>query len=248
MLCINTLVLLSIISFCSSLNRSDAAAIDESNIYESEADEVPMKLISLTKKPIFVPQSRNMSKVHQSDTTTTKFINYWSKIVRDKQKRVENYARELTIYIPKYTRDADGNWIAINWRPTPNNIWEDTRLHATGLDWLLQTKDVFVINYRPGRKHSTVCYARSTQYIWPFPHYYLKKSVQVQLFNHRAFYDVLRYQIYHYGRSEECHDVKYSVWSKYMECALFRNMRMDYLIPKYPLHQKGYFANWKLYI
>lgn len=54
----------------------------------------------------------------------------------------------------------------------------------------------------------------------------------------RHIWNELRFEIYKTGNSEECHEyMKYSKGLEYVECALRRNQRMEYLIPKYPLHQ-----------
>lgn len=53
----------------------------------------------------------------------------------------------------------------------------------------------------------------------------------------------MRRAMYTMGESEICHNLKvYDTWSKYQQCATLRDMRMEYLIPKYPLHQVGFYV------
>ncbi|XP_032592241.2 uncharacterized protein LOC116805288 [Drosophila grimshawi] len=113
-------------------------------------------------------------------------------------------------------------------------------------DLRLQT----VPNYIPDKTNlETVCVGRSTVYNIPRVIRYLKpeiigntKRLTVPNFiSSRNIYMDLRQELYNRGRSEECHVKKNIQWRDYLECALRRNQRMEYLIPKYPLHQVHYF-------
>jgi len=76
----------------------------------------------------------------------------------------------------------------------------------------------------------------------------LRKGVHYTDIQKRVFWNGIRREIYRLGRYDECHDaVKYTDWLKYQECTIRRNQRIEYLIPKYPLIQQGYFAPYKLY-
>ncbi|XP_017837689.1 uncharacterized protein LOC108596452 [Drosophila busckii] len=99
--------------------------------------------------------------------------------------------------------------------------------------------------YYPSGKLSTVCRGRSTIYNRPKVKAWL--NIQVKSYwggegarYKRPIYFDLRNEMYIQGRSEECHTEDLIVVRKYLECALKRNMRMEYLIPRYPLHQIFY--------
>lgn len=95
---------------------------------------------------------------------------------------------------------------------------------------------------------STVCFNRSTVYNTPRVRNWLKRIMYANVTyekkgtraNVRPVWFDLRFYIYTVGRSEECHQVEFNTWRSYVMCSLLRNQRMEYLIPKYPLHQVGY--------
>lgn len=60
----------------------------------------------------------------------------------------------------------------------------------------------------------------------------------------RPMYFDLRLELFKNGKSEECHIPSLGKWRPYLECALRRNQRMEYMIPMYPLHQIGYKFHW----
>ncbi|XP_034099887.1 uncharacterized protein LOC117565053 [Drosophila albomicans] len=109
------------------------------------------------------------------------------------------------------------------------------------LGFQLPAKDT---NYYPNTgKLSTVCFGKSTIYNQPRVLRWLKTQV---ISNFRSYYIEqqgrkyfweLRKILYIQGRSEECHTRKMNSSRKYLECALKRHQRMEYMIPQYPLHQ-----------
>ncbi|EDW35430.1 GL17269 [Drosophila persimilis] len=70
---------------------------------------------------------------------------------------------------------------------------------------------------------------------------WLKVRVRNKTFNERPIFMPLRKELYTFGLSEMCHTNDTREWSDYINCAIMRNMRMEYMIPKYPLHQISYF-------
>lgn len=86
---------------------------------------------------------------------------------------------------------------------------------------------------------NSVCMDASTIYNVPAVKSWLSFSFQsMQKFPKKTIWNELRQEIYTAGNSEECHEnMKYAKGLEYMECALKRNQRLEYLIPKYPLHQ-----------
>ncbi|KAH8376871.1 hypothetical protein KR093_001816 [Drosophila rubida] len=147
---------------------------------------------------------------------------------------------EITIALPKFHTDAMGNRVYHKWGATYGNIWVDTRFKGAGFTIpRIRVDSNASINYYPDGPRSTVCMG-STVYNVPRVLTWLKRNVYTEVHKHRPFWDPLRQQIYKRGNSEECHDVKYSKFRDYQECAMRRNQRMEYFVPKYPLHQIGY--------
>ncbi|XP_020817564.1 uncharacterized protein LOC110191149 [Drosophila serrata] len=97
--------------------------------------------------------------------------------------------------------------------------------------------------YSPGHRYglSTVCRKRSTVYNVPNIFQYLRPRIYNRVFSFRAVWMDLREEIWKEGNSQECHQANMTDWLKYINCAIRRNMRMDYLVPMYPLHQQGYY-------
>ncbi|XP_046869653.1 uncharacterized protein LOC111519207 isoform X2 [Drosophila willistoni] len=133
-----------------------------------------------------------------------------------------------------------GNWVFNPWAVTYGDIWLDTRFHNLDKPVIPRiTIDHFAAkNYYPETgKPSGVCYGKSTIYNIPKVEEWLKKEPPNHCYEHRPLYMQLRREIFESGKSEECHGKKYDDWRKYQECTIRRNMRMEYMIPKYPLHQ-----------
>ncbi|XP_017145919.1 uncharacterized protein LOC108158208 [Drosophila miranda] len=88
---------------------------------------------------------------------------------------------------------------------------------------------------------SQVCRGKSTLYNVPKVYDWLKVRVRNRSFGERPIFMPLRKELYTFGLSEMCHTNDTKEWSDYINCAIMRNMRMEYMIPKYPLHQISYF-------
>ncbi|XP_030569022.1 uncharacterized protein LOC115768552 [Drosophila novamexicana] len=103
-----------------------------------------------------------------------------------------------------------------------------------------QIEKNMVTDYYPSfTSLSTVCVGRSTIYNLPKVVDYLQRLVYTDVHQHRPVWTALRRQMFLQGNSDECHLPDMIRWHDYMDCALRRNQRMEYLIPKYPLHQVG---------
>ncbi|XP_034473124.1 uncharacterized protein LOC117780625 [Drosophila innubila] len=149
--------------------------------------------------------------------------------------------KEITISVPKFQKDHMGNWIYHQWGATFGNVWGDTRFNNGRFTIPRITVDPSAPNnYYPDGPRSTVCLG-STIYNVPRVKNWLKRNVYREEHKHRPFWDDLRQKIFTQGNSEECHDaVKYANWKEYQKCALRRNQRLEYMVPKYPSHQIGY--------
>ncbi|XP_017856788.1 PREDICTED: uncharacterized protein LOC108609579 [Drosophila arizonae] len=105
------------------------------------------------------------------------------------------------------------------------------------------------MNYYPGKHLDSVCIGRSTIYNKPVVMDWLKTKIYSGCSSNSAqwtgpeaysMWFAFRYNLFKNGRSEECHKIAFNTYRSYLECALMRNQRMEFLIPKYPLHQLGY--------
>ncbi|XP_022225097.2 uncharacterized protein LOC111075887 [Drosophila obscura] len=128
---------------------------------------------------------------------------------------------------------------------TPAPTWPSshtTDYHTTIYWWYPVLTDNPNWKYIPDRVGVTkVCRGKSTLYNVPIVYDWLKPRIRnVSLYVHPIFWP-LRKEIYDFGISEMCHTNDTREWSDYINCAIFRNMRMEYMVPKYPLHQIAYF-------
>ncbi|EDW81526.2 uncharacterized protein Dwil_GK10974 [Drosophila willistoni] len=147
---------------------------------------------------------------------------------------------ELTISVQSFKVDAMGNKVYNPWGATFGDIWQDTRFNFKGrptiprihLDYGAPS-DYYPKNENP----STVCHGRSTVYNKPRVEKWLTRRIANFRYDHRPIWRNLRKAIYDLGKSEECHVKELSDWTSYQLCALRRNQRMEYAVPKYPLHQ-----------
>ncbi|XP_034663238.1 uncharacterized protein LOC117898148 [Drosophila subobscura] len=146
---------------------------------------------------------------------------------------------EMTISLPNVVTDHMGNWVFNPWGVTFGRVWEDTRFAFQGKHWLPWIMQDYYIkgDYRQEKLHGTVCQGKSTIYNYPkiynwFPHY-----IDGNKRNHRNILLNLRREIYTDGRTESCHVKELDDWYAYQQCTILRNMRMDYLVPNYPLHR-----------
>jgi len=147
--------------------------------------------------------------------------------------------KELTVSIQQFVTNQYGEKEYNAWGVTFGRHFFDTRFAVARHEIPRITVDPKPVrNYYPKMDNlTTVCLNRSTIYNeikvekWLMRHVYsIKKKV-------RPFFFSLRQQLYEKGDSEQCHNESYTDWLEYQECAIRRNQRMEYFIPKYPLHQ-----------
>ncbi|XP_017140836.2 uncharacterized protein LOC108154898 [Drosophila miranda] len=146
---------------------------------------------------------------------------------------------EMTISMPRYVTDHMGNWVFNPWGVTFGDVWEDTRFQFEGRNWLpwVQIDLPERGEYRMEKLHGSVCQGKSTVYNRPRIYKWFPRYIDTKKRNHRNILVNLRTEIYTDGRSENCHTSDLDDWYAYMHCSLLRNMRMDYLVPNYPLHR-----------
>ncbi|XP_070134076.1 uncharacterized protein [Drosophila bipectinata] len=149
--------------------------------------------------------------------------------------------KELTISLPRHKTDEEGKWVYNPWGVTYPNVWKFTRQDQYYWIWDFKSQGL----YKTMEPHPTVCFGKSTVYnVPPIMKWLLKKSDRASLIGPKALLTDLRMEIYLQGKSETCHTNQYVEVRPYVECALLRNMRMEYLMPQYPMHQTGNF--WAL--
>ncbi|EDV55239.2 uncharacterized protein Dere_GG21991 [Drosophila erecta] len=148
-------------------------------------------------------------------------------------------AKELTVSVQKYVTNQYGEKVYNAWGVTFGHQFLDTRFGPDHHEKAqMKVNPHPITNYYPKMVNlTTVCLNRSTIYNeikvanWLMRHVYSRKKKV------RPFFSSLRQQLYEKGHSEQCHNESYTDWLEYQECAIRRNQRMEYFIPKYPLHQ-----------
>lgn len=155
---------------------------------------------------------------------------------------------EKTISVPKFKTDYKGNWVYNPWGVTFGQLWRDTRykevtIHNMPHKWPQFDTYTKAFDNKKIRKPK-VCNSFSTIYNKPRVMEYLKKAAYNSVRDKWPIYKDLRWQIYKDGDSEECHTPEQTHWRTFMECSLMRNMRMDYLVPRYPLRQTAGGLGW----
>ncbi|KAH8258416.1 hypothetical protein KR038_011193, partial [Drosophila bunnanda] len=100
------------------------------------------------------------------------------------------------------------------------------------------------INPNPVKKYfpsmtnlTTVCMNRTSIYNEFKIEKWLMRGLNSKKKMNRVILSDLRRELFDKGESESCHNSNFSDWQEYQECALRRNQRMEYFIPKYPRHQ-----------
>ncbi|XP_017860090.1 PREDICTED: fibroin heavy chain-like [Drosophila arizonae] len=142
--------------------------------------------------------------------------------------------------LPRFIKDSKGNWVYNQWGVTYGIIGQDTRFVAGQTIQANKIDSNAQKNYYPDGPLSTVCASASTVYNVPIVRNWLVRKVYSYPIKSRPIWNELRMHIYKSGNSEECHDVaKFKTWREYQECAIRRNMRLDSIIPMYPIHQMG---------
>ncbi|KAH8367359.1 hypothetical protein KR200_012024 [Drosophila serrata] len=160
----------------------------------------------------------------------------------------------MTISVPELRTDVSGNIVFDKWFATNG----DSQVNSRVKEYYRGSPSTVKFRaperprmYSPGHRYglSTVCRKRSTVYNVPNIFLYLKPRIYNRVFSFRAVWMDLREEIWKEGNSQECHQANMTDWWKYINCAIRRNMRMEYLVPKYPLHQQGYYfhPNIKFY-
>ncbi|XP_016988073.1 uncharacterized protein LOC108050751 [Drosophila rhopaloa] len=147
--------------------------------------------------------------------------------------------KELTISIPKFSTNQYGENVYNPWGMTFGNQFLDTRFGPGNPQMQrLSINPNPPQNYYPSMENLTsVCANQSTIYNelkiekWLMRHVYSRKKMD------RPFFLAMRREIYEKGDSEQCHTAAFSDWQQYQECAVRRNQRMEYYVPKYPRHQ-----------
>ncbi|XP_043864725.1 uncharacterized protein LOC26528173 isoform X2 [Drosophila mojavensis] len=182
--------------------------------------------------------------------TTTNEMNIWQKPEWRSRTQSERIDASTTFRpTPAYP------WLSKDqFSKFPNNLKTDEMKSNIPLRARSRINDNFKIEPRAARRYypvgtfAAVCASKSTVYNVPKVMDWLGRNMYVNvtyetkgaLMNDRPIWYDLRFYLYTVGRSEECHSTELATWKPYLECALLRNQRMEYMIPKYPLHQLGY--------
>ncbi|XP_002138346.2 uncharacterized protein [Drosophila pseudoobscura] len=166
--------------------------------------------------------------------------------------KIRTKSFEKTISIPRMESDHMGNWVFNPWGVTFGVLWQDTRMH-----YKIKNSMSEIIMDTPYHGHyqmyynkpqTQVCRGLSTIYNKPKVYKWLQRRIlrnvtpNFHVFSsYRPIWLDFRRELFKMGRSEACHVSAMDDWLLYNNCAILRNMRMEYLIPKYPLHQYGYY-------
>ncbi|BFG04690.1 uncharacterized protein DMAD_03591 [Drosophila madeirensis] len=165
--------------------------------------------------------------------------------------QVRGKSLERTISVPRMQSDHMGNWVFNPWGVTFGVLWQDTRMHYqvknSMTEILEDTPHGGHYNLNYNFKQTKVCRGKSTIYNRPRVYQWLQRRIvqektpNFDVFSkYRPIWLDLRRELYTMGRSESCHISAMDDWLLYNNCAILRNMRMEYIIPKYPLHQIAY--------
>ncbi|XP_017123151.1 uncharacterized protein LOC108143341 [Drosophila elegans] len=151
---------------------------------------------------------------------------------------------ELAVNIPKFYTNQYGENVYDQWGVTFGQEFFDTRFGPANRQNRRMTIDPNpVTNYYPSMENlTTICSYPTTAYAqnekkvmkWLFRHVYSKKKKV------RPIFFALRRELYDKANSEVCHTEAFSDWLQYQQCAVRRNMRMEYFIPKYPMQQLAF--------
>nr|XP_016928131.1 uncharacterized protein LOC108008745 [Drosophila suzukii] len=147
--------------------------------------------------------------------------------------------KELTVSIQKFYTNQYGEKVYNPWGITFGHQFLDTRFGpGSGQRARMSVNPNPIQNYYPSVENlTTVCLNRSTIYNDIKIEKWLMRYVYSRKKKVRPFFFALRQQLYERGDSEQCHKTSFSDWLQYQECAIRRNQRMEYFIPKYPRHQ-----------
>ncbi|ALC38136.1 maker399, partial [Drosophila busckii] len=147
---------------------------------------------------------------------------------------------EITISRPRFVKDEHGNWVA-NQGLTHGELWQDTYFNKDSKQiGRLIVDQMPKKDYVPNGPLTTVCLGKSSIYNIPRVRPWLKRNVYMIYDLYRPIWIELRRELYKNGQSESCHLPKFTKFQDFFDCTIRRHMRMEYMIPKYPLHQMGY--------
>ncbi|XP_017022105.1 uncharacterized protein [Drosophila kikkawai] len=153
---------------------------------------------------------------------------------------------EKTVAIPTFKTDYLGNWVYNPWGVTYGQLFRDTRFLGGKFSGPYPEFDRHTAIYKPPTDPKKVCKNKPTEiYNTPKVLKYLKKPFYHFVHKQQPFLMDLRKSIYEKGNSEECHVPSQINWRTYTECAMMRNMRMEYLIPYYPMRQTASMWDFK---
>ncbi|KAI8038877.1 hypothetical protein M5D96_008790 [Drosophila gunungcola] len=151
---------------------------------------------------------------------------------------------ELSVNIPKFYTNQHGENVYDQWGVTFGQEFFDTRFGpANRQNRRMTINPNPVTNYYPSMENlTTICSYPTTAYAqnqkrvmkWLYRHVYSKKKKV------RPIFFALRRELYDKANSEVCHTAAFNDWLQYQQCAVRRNMRMEYFIPKYPMQQLAF--------
>ncbi|XP_064546408.1 uncharacterized protein LOC135434004 [Drosophila montana] len=150
---------------------------------------------------------------------------------------------EVTVSMPRFRQNEKGDWVYHYWGATYGKVWQDTRfgIHRARTIQRLRIDSLAMREYYPDGTLAEVCLGRTTIYNRPQVTNYLIRRHYWFGIKHRPIWEALRRQIHTQGNAEECHvKDKYPKFREFQECQIRRHMRLEYLIPKYPLHQRDH--------
>ncbi|KAH8278910.1 hypothetical protein KR018_010970, partial [Drosophila ironensis] len=153
---------------------------------------------------------------------------------------------EWTISLPMWITDKKGNWVENQFQYTQPDVWYDTRFKVPKGGGLILFDHNSPGNYKPpptwGTLLNSVCKSRSTVYNRPAVYGWLRNPTLTE--NRKYLYIPKRYvlkdlrlEIFKDGKAESCHTKQIDTYLDYINCAILRNMRVEYIVPRYPLHQ-----------
>ncbi|XP_034486566.1 uncharacterized protein LOC117791047 [Drosophila innubila] len=225
-----------------NISKDEKEFSDDLQVAENRQQHV--KSIQMFDKPFHrgnsldIKTKKNTAKISNSKNMNVKFPVPKAASI-DPQPRRKPGNVELTISIPRFNTDIMGNWVYNPWGATFGDLFRDTRFNFGGHYTIprMYVDSMPWTNYYPNKeKLSTVCVGKTSPYNeppvmnWITPHMYSK-------IRNIKFMKDLRRSLYDEGHPDECHTSKYVTFLGYINCAILRNQRMEYLIPYYPRHQ-----------
>ncbi|XP_032588519.1 uncharacterized protein LOC6573503 isoform X1 [Drosophila mojavensis] len=147
---------------------------------------------------------------------------------------------EWTVSISRFKLDDMGKWVYNPWGITYGKVWKDKRFNVNSLvtiPRITKDKDPQENYYPDDNNLDNVCADRSTIYNIPKIKNWLSMYPYSTVHSSRPIMNELRRSLFKKGNPEQCHTVDYSQFRDFQECMLRRHQRLEYYIPKYPLHQ-----------